>query len=105
MPKIIVTTRSGEERVLDYRPDMTLMQVITERGVNELLGLCGGLCACDSCHVYIDEDGSRVFPAMSEDEDYLLGGTVHPKPGSRLSCQIRLSDKHDGLRVTIAEDI
>lgn len=102
MSKIVVVDRSGAEEILDIRPGLTLMQTITDAGINDLLALCGGVCSCATCHVYIDGDGTSQIPRMSQDEDGLLDGTLHRKENSRLSCQIRLSPELDGLRVTIA---
>lgn len=102
MSKIVVVDRGGAEETLDIRPGLTLMQTITDAGVSDLLALCGGVCSCATCHVYIDGDSTSLIPAMSQDEDGLLDGTLHRKENSRLSCQIRLSPELDGLRVTIA---
>ena len=104
MPKIIVTTRGGAEQFLEFQPTMTLMQTISEGGVDELMALCGGVCSCATCHVYVDEDFVSSIPPMTPDEDALLDGSDHRKANSRLSCQVRLTQEHDGLRVTIAEE-
>jgi 2Fe-2S ferredoxin len=90
--------------VLDIRPGLTLMQTITDAGMSDLLALCGGVCSCATCHVYIDGDSAPLIPSMSADEDGLLDGTSHRQENSRLSCQIRLAPELDGLRVTIAPE-
>lgn len=102
MPEIIVTDRSGEERCVDFSPGITLMQTLCEAGFDELLALCGGMCSCGTCHVYVDNPSLSRLPAMEEDEDFLLDGSGHRQENSRLSCQIRLTADHDQLRVTIA---
>lgn len=104
MPKIIVTTREGEERRLDVPSGLTAMQAIRDSGINELLALCGGVCSCATCHVYVDSDFVGALPAMSQDENELLDGASHRRETSRLSCQIPLSADLDGLRVTIAPE-
>ena len=104
MPKITVTTRAGEEKHLEFQPTMTLMQTISEGGVDELLALCGGVCSCATCHVYIDEKFLSSLPPMSPDEGALLDGSEHRAANSRLSCQVRLTQEHDGMRVTIAKE-
>jgi 2Fe-2S ferredoxin len=38
------------------------------------------------------------------DERELIDELAHHKEGSRLSCQIEMTDALDGLRVTIAPD-
>ena len=52
MSKVIVIDRSGVEEALDIRPDLTLMQTITDAGISDLLALCGGVCSCATCHVF-----------------------------------------------------
>ena len=45
MPKAIVVTRDGEERELDVQSGLSLMEVIRDGGVDELLALCGCCCS------------------------------------------------------------
>lgn len=104
MPEIIVTTREGERKNIAYTPGTTLMQAITEGGIDELLALCGGVCSCATCHVHVDPEFAGRFGPVSQDEDGLLSGSEHRNDRSRLSCQVRLGDDLDGLRVTIAPE-
>jgi 2Fe-2S ferredoxin len=100
--RLIIRTRSGEERVVQAPQDRTLMEVIRENGFEDLLALCGGCCSCATCHVYVDPAHVARLPAMSADEDELLAGSDVRQPTSRLSCQVRVTGALDGLRVTIA---
>lgn len=104
MSEIIVTNRDGEERSVEFTPGLTLMQTIVEAGIDELLAICGGVCSCATCHVYIEAAGMARLPAGSEDESDLLSGSEHRNEYSRLSCQIRLTDDYDQLRVTVAPE-
>ena len=104
MPKLIVVTRDGEERTVTGEAGLSVMEVIRENGFDELLALCGGCCSCATCHVHVDPEFAAKLPAMSEDEDDLLGSAADRTETSRLSCQIPFSDALDGLRVTIAEE-
>lgn len=62
-----------------------LLEVAVENGIN-IEHACGGVCACSTCHVYIDEGMSLLSQAEEEEED-----RVEEAPGlqinSRLSCQ------------------
>ena len=104
MSDIIVTTRDGEEKSVPFIPGTTLMQAICDGGVDELLALCGGVCSCGTCHVYLAAGFADPLPALSDDEDALLEGSTHRTPDSRLSCQIRMTPELSGLRVTIAPE-
>ncbi len=104
MPQLIVIDRKGEPSVIDSEANQTAMEAIRNAGVDDLLALCGGVCSCATCHVYVDPAFAQALPPMSEDEDALLDGCTHRRETSRLSCQIRMSDHLSGLRVTIAEE-
>jgi 2Fe-2S ferredoxin len=62
------------------------------------------MCSCATCHVYIEGDWAAKIPAAMSDERELIAELAHHKSGSRLSCQIEMTDALDGLRVTIAPD-
>ena len=80
------------------------METIRDNGFDELLALCGGCCSCATCHVVVDADYINRLPPMSMDEDDLLDSSDHRTLGSRLSCQISLSEELDGLSVQIAAE-
>ncbi|KKC24035.1 2Fe-2S iron-sulfur cluster-binding protein [Sphingomonas sp. SRS2] len=104
MPKLIVTTRDGTRRALDAQPGLSIMENVRDAGVDEMLALCGGCCACATCHVYVDSDFIGLLPTMSEEEDGMLEGTDTRRANSRLSCQLIFEERHDGIGVRIAED-
>ena len=102
MAEIIVTTREGQQVTLAAKPGMSVMEIIRDGGVDELLALCGGCCSCATCHVYV-ADGFDVGTA-GPDEDDLLDSSDYKTPASRLSCQIAFTPALDGLKVTIAPE-
>lgn len=55
---------------------------------------CGGVCACSTCHVYVEE-GERLLSAASEDEEDILDKAFDVRLNSRLGCQAKL--KGEGL--------
>jgi 2Fe-2S ferredoxin len=104
MPKLIVTTRSGETREVEAGAGLTVMEAIRDNGFDELLALCGGCCSCATCHVHVDAEFADLLPPMSQDEDDLLDSSDDRDARSRLSCQIPFTDELDGLRVRIAAE-
>ena len=78
-----------------------VMEIIREHGFS-IEGLCGGACACATCHVTVDPDwADRLHPA-DNDEEAMLDGLPAVEPTSRLSCQLIYSDALNGLSVTLA---
>ena len=104
MTHILVITREGETKALPATVGLSVMEIIRDNGVDELLALCGGVKACATCHVYVGEPFRDRLPAMSEDEDDLLDSSGNRAAGSRLSCQIPFEPALDGLAVTIAPE-
>ena len=62
-----------------------LLEVAVEHGIN-IEHACGAVCACSTCHVYIDEGMEHLSEPTEEEDD-----RVEEAPGlernSRLSCQ------------------
>ena len=104
MPKLIVVTREGEEREIIGEAGLSVMEVIRDAGIDEILALCGGCCSCATCHVHVDPEFAAKLKPMSEDENDLLDSTSDRDEFSRLSCQIDMTDALDGLKVRIAEE-
>jgi len=57
---------------------------------------CGGVCACSTCHVYV-EQGAELLSDAEEDEEDILDKAFDVRMNSRLGCQSTL--KRDGLVV------
>jgi 2Fe-2S ferredoxin len=104
MPELIVTTRDGAEQQLTGASGVSVMEVIRDSGIDELLALCGGCCSCATCHVYVDPAFADRISAMTDDESDLLDSSDHRQETSRLSCQVTFGPELDGLRVTIAPE-
>lgn len=104
MAEIIVTTRDGKEVALKATAGLSVMEIIRDGGVDELLALCGGCCSCATCHVQVDPDFADLLPPLGADESDLLDSSDHRTPESRLSCQLPYTAALDGLRVTIAPE-
>jgi 2Fe-2S ferredoxin len=103
MPLLRVVNRDGVEQEVDAPASGVLMEPLRDMddGVN---AICGGMCSCATCHVYVDEAWRAKLPAPMSDETEMLKDLVSYRENSRLSCQIQLSAALDGLRVTIAPE-
>ena len=98
---VLATDRFGTTVELTATPGTVLMELLRDEGLG-IEAVCGGGCACATCHVYADlsQVGLR-----GELEEELVGSTGAFDPDrSRLSCQITLEESHDGLTITIAPE-
>ncbi len=102
--KISFVELDGEEKVIENaKPGTTLMELAKAHGVDGILADCGGGCACATCHVYVDAEWQDVLGAPDEIEEMTLDMVAEiTKPNSRLSCQVIVSDKMNGLKVSVA---
>ena len=99
MVKIIYVSSTGERREVQAEPSQTVMEVATKAGIDEIVAECGGACACATCHVYVAPEWFDKLPPASPMEMDMLDFAVDPRPNSRLSCQISLTEALDGLVV------
>jgi ferredoxin, 2Fe-2S len=103
MPTVRVIDRDNVERALEADSGVTLMEPL--RDMDEgVAAICGGMCSCATCHVYVDQDWVAKLPPPMSDESDMLGDLNDRRENSRLSCQIVLQDALSGLRVTIAPE-
>lgn len=102
MAVLNVVTRDGDEHSIVGETGYSVMEVIRNAGLGELLALCGGCCSCATCHVYVADRDLARLPSIGLDESELLDSSQFRAPSSRLSCQLPFSEALDGLRVTIA---
>ena len=103
MPTLKVIDRDGREHEVPSRSGLKIMENLRELDYG-VAAVCGGMCSCATCHVYVDPAWVTKIPAPMSDERELLQELAHHKDSSRLSCQIEMTDALDGLRVTIAPD-
>jgi 2Fe-2S ferredoxin len=80
------------------------MSLAVQNGVDGVVGQCGGMVSCATCHVYVHEDDLGRLAEIDDIEDEMLDATVSERTAhSRLGCQIELSDELGDLRVTMPE--
>jgi ferredoxin len=53
---------------------------------------CGGVCACSTCHVYVEE-GEDLLSEAEEDEEDILDKAFDVRMNSRLGCQAKLAEE------------
>jgi 2Fe-2S ferredoxin len=103
VPRITFIEPSGARRTIDAPAGITLMEAAVQNGVQGILALCGGACACATCHVYVDPAWLPQLQAREEMEEGMLESAWEPRENSRLSCQIHVTPDLEGLVVTVPQ--
>ena len=68
----------------------------------ELHHNCGGVCACSTCHVYV-EKGAEFLEELSDKEEDFIDRAVNPRINSRLGCQCLLNEGDGEVEVTLPD--
>jgi 2Fe-2S ferredoxin len=95
---------NGTKHHVLARVGASAMESARDNGVPGIDAFCGGQASCGTCHVFVDLEWldltGRADPEIELSLLEPMGGT---KGNSRLACQIRLTDKLDGLVVRLPE--
>jgi 2Fe-2S ferredoxin len=88
---------TGPEQTVLASTTQSLLEVALEHGIN-IEHACGGVCACSTCHVYIESGSDQLSGAIEAEDD-----RVEEAPGlqrnSRLCCQCEILNA-PGARAT-----
>lgn len=103
MIQITFIDHKGNQRTVDAQIGDSLMEAAVQNNIDDIYADCGGACACATCHVYIDEKHLDKVDEADEIESEMLSVIDKRNDNSRLSCQIWLTEDHDGLVVTTPE--
>ena len=103
MVNVIFKYSDGTEKQIDIEDGLSIMEGAVKNNLDGIDADCGGACACATCHIYIDDAWRDKFDEPSASEEDMLDFAFSVKNTSRLSCQICVSGKHDGLVVHIPE--
>ena len=64
---------------------LTLLEIALMNDI-ELHHNCGGVCACTTCHLYIEQGMDHIDEISDKEEDF-IDRAVNPRLNSRLGCQ------------------
>ena len=103
MPKITYITHDKQSHTIEVHNGLTVMEGAVQNDIPGIDADCGGSMACATCHVYVKDEWYDKLDEKSEGEDDMLDQAYEPKKNSRLSCQITVSDKIEGLVVHLPE--
>jgi len=79
----------------------SLLEVALKNDI-ELHHNCGGVCACSTCHLYVNT-GEDFLEELSDKEENFIDRAVNPRLNSRLGCQCVLLDGDGVVEVTLPD--
>jgi 2Fe-2S ferredoxin len=82
-------------------PGQSILEVALSHDI-ELHHNCGGVCACSTCHIYINK-GEDSIEELSDKEEDFIDRAVNPRLNSRLGCQCLLLDGSGLVEVTLPD--
>ena len=85
----------------DVSPGQSLLEIALMNDI-ELHHNCGGVCACTTCHLYI-EKGMEFIDELTDREEDFIDRAVNPRLNSRLGCQSLLLDGSGEIEVTLPD--
>ena len=101
--RVSFVDRGGDTVEALAAPGDRLLEVAQAAGM-PLEGTCEAQMACSTCHVIVAPEWFDKLPAAAEDEEDMLDLAAGACRTSRLSCQILLDQRLDGLTVRIPPD-
>ncbi len=63
---------------------------------------CGGVCACSTCHIYLQK-GDQFIEEISDKEEDFIDRAIDPRLESRLACQCIILDENAVIEVLIPD--
>src|SRR6188768_1650285 len=86
--------------ISNVEPNQSILEIALKNDIN-LHHNCGGVCACSTCHIYL-EKGEDLVEELTDKEEDFIDRAVNPRLNSRLSCQCVLDVSSSGdIEVTL----
>ena len=82
-------------------PGDSLLEVLLDHDI-DLHHNCGGVCACSTCHIYLDK-GEEFVEELTEKEEDFIDRAVSPRINSRLGCQCVLQNGSGVVEITLPD--
>ena len=99
MAKITYKDQEGNSKTIEVDNGLSVMEGAIQNDIPGIDEDCGGSMACATCHVYVEEKWLDKLPKAEEGEIDMIDMAFEPKKNSRLSCQLIVNEKLDGLEV------
>lgn len=90
-----------EKLVENVEAGFSILEVTEDNDIH-LNHNCGEVCACSTCHIYVEE-GNEFLQEISDKEEDFIDRAINPRLESRLGCQCVILDESADLEVTIPD--
>ncbi len=87
--------------VKNVKEGTTILEVTEENDIH-LNHNCGGVCACSTCHIYV-EKGDDFLEEISDKEEDFIDRAENPRLESRLACQCEILEDDAVIEVIIPD--
>ncbi len=91
----------ADQIIANCEPENSILEVALKNNI-QLHHNCGGVCACSTCHIYL-EQGENFVEELNDREEDFIDRARNPKLNSRLSCQCVLLQGQGDIIVTIPD--
>ena len=88
-------------KTVEVEADVSILEA-TEMHDIHLNHNCGAVCACSTCHVYV-EKGDEFLEEITDKEEDFVDRAANPRLESRLACQCVILEDDAEIVVTIPD--
>lgn len=103
MARVTFIDPDGSVHTGEADEGQSLMRAAQMLDVPGVVAECGGMCACATCHCYVDAEWISRLAPRSDMEEGMLEGAWQPRATSRLTCQIPVDRDLDGIVLRVPE--
>src|SRR5271170_6322011 len=100
MPKMTFISPDGKRLEVDAPIGLSVLEIAHKNKI-DLEGACEGSLACSTCHVIVAPEWFDKLKTAEEGEEDMLDLAFGLTHTSRLGCQIIITEKLDGLTVSL----
>ena len=87
--------------ITNVEPNQSILEVALTNNI-VLHHNCGGVCACSTCHLYVDK-GEEYLEELNDKEEDFIDRAISPRLNSRLGCQCILHPGGGDIQVILPD--
>ncbi len=99
--KFTFEDKSLAPKTVNAGVDVSILELTEDHDIH-LNHNCGGVCACSTCHIYV-QSGAEFLEEISDKEEDFIDRATNPTLQSRLACQCIILDDNAVIEVKIPD--